>query len=155
MRSWPVIAPACRASDPRRYVDVCAQRSTGGSPKGHLQGIQLQHQPVDELIPNGICWSETMAIACGKCQSAVMDDLPEGVERVQPWDDPRVGRHPDPGRFGSPYTFEGQLARSNNILNSLTSRDPVFRRKARRRFLSVYLFLWVAPVVLTVIAVLR
>lgn len=46
---------------------------------------------------------------------------------------PRPGIDFDPGREGSPYTFEGSMGRNWNIVGSLTSRDPEFRRKASRR----------------------
>lgn len=45
----------------------------------------------------------------------------------------RPGIDYDPGREGSPYSFEGGLGRGWNIIGSLTSRDPAFRRMASRR----------------------
>lgn len=52
----------------------------------------------------------------------------------------RPGIDYDNGRDGSPYSVEGGLARNWNIVGSLTSRDPRFRRKATRRMT----FLWTA-----------
>lgn len=45
----------------------------------------------------------------------------------------RPGVDYDPGREGSPYSFEGGMGRNWNIVGSLTSPDPRFRRMAIRR----------------------
>ena len=82
------------------------------------------------------------------------DDLPPGVERGKPWDDPRLMIGWDEGRAGSPYTFEGRLARSANALNSLSSSDPYFRRRARRR-MALLLAISLLPIVLSLVLFLR
>jgi len=73
------------------------------------------------------------------------------------WDqaDPRPGMFYDPGREGSPYTFEGQMGRLQNEIGSLTSPDPEFRRKAQFRYLVIAIPLTVVPLVVVIIALIQ
>jgi hypothetical protein len=66
---------------------------------------------------------------------------------------PRPGLDYDPSREGSPYTFEGGIGRGWNVIGSLTSRDPRFRRMATRRMT----FLWTVsllPMALVAVALI-
>jgi hypothetical protein len=72
------------------------------------------------------------------------------------WDqtDPRPGMFYDPGRDGSPYTFEGQMGRLQNEIGSVMSPDPEFRKKAQFRFFVMQLpGLIMAAIVLVVVLV--
>ena len=71
------------------------------------------------------------------------DDEPAAVTGPPP------GLGYDPGREGSPYTFEGAQARGWNVIGSLLSPDPVFRRKAQLRF-----FVGILPTLIAWLAVL-
>ena len=72
------------------------------------------------------------------------------------WHDgaPIPGIDYDPGREGSPYTFEGQMGRLQNEVGSLLSPDPEFRRKAQFRFFVLQLpGIIMAAIVLIVVLV--
>ena len=58
------------------------------------------------------------------------------------------------GRADSPYTVEGRIARAGNVASSLTSRDPVFRKRARRRAAVLYALL-LLPSMLGVIMLVK
>lgn len=73
------------------------------------------------------------------------------------WHDgaPIPGIDYDPGREGSPYTFEGQMGRLQNEIGSLMSPDPEFRRKAQFRYLVFAIPLTVVPLVVVIIALVQ
>lgn len=73
-------------------------------------------------------------------------DLPTG---------PPPGLGYDPGREGSPYSFEGGMARGWNVIGSLTSPDPVFRRKAQRRFLIMRAPFLIAYLIVAIVLIVR
>jgi len=72
---------------------------------------------------------------------------PHGGEPLRP------GIDYDNGRDGSPYSFEGSMARNWNVIGSLTSRDPRFRRKAAR-VMAVFWAVTVLPGAVVAIALL-
>ena len=73
------------------------------------------------------------------------------------WDhvDPRPGMFYDPGRDGSPYTFEGQMGRLRNEIGSLTSPDPKFRKKAQFRYLVVSIPTVIVPAIIWIVVLVR
>ena len=65
----------------------------------------------------------------------------------------RPGIDYDAGREGSPYSFEGSMARNWNIIGSLTSPDARFRRMATRR-MTLFWIVMALPFVLVAIALI-
>ena len=84
----------------------------------------------------------------------VVEDLPPGVERVRPWEDPRLMIGWEDGRADSPYTVEGRIARAGHAAGSLVSKDPVFRSRARRRVAILYV-LMLLPSLAGIILILK
>jgi hypothetical protein len=67
----------------------------------------------------------------------------------------RPGIDYDAGREGSPYSVEGSLARNWNIVGSLTSRDPRFRRMATRRMTFFWAVMLLPSVLVVVVLIVR
>lgn len=65
----------------------------------------------------------------------------------------RPGIDYDPSREGSPYSFEGGIGRGWNVIGSLTSPDPRFRRRATRRMTIIWA-LSLLPIAVLAIALL-
>jgi len=65
----------------------------------------------------------------------------------------RPGIDYDNGRDGSPYSFEGGMARGWNIVGSLTSPDARFRRRATRRMM-VFWAVTLLPTAVVAVALL-
>ena len=58
------------------------------------------------------------------------------------------------GRVGSPYTVEGRVARAANAADALTSSDPEFRTRMRRRTSVLYAVL-LLPTLATIVLILK
>ena len=71
----------------------------------------------------------------------MVEELPPGVERVRPWEDPRLMVGWEDGRADSPYTVEGRIARASNAAASLVSKDPAYRSRMRRRVSIIYVLM--------------